>query len=62
MWNQTIMGGNLRRVRQEHGLSMDEVAKLLGVSRQSYNAYELGNKLISIGSGRFIATVRCLNR
>ena len=50
MWNQIVMGENLRRARQERGLSMDEVAQWLVVSRQAYNGYELGNKLISIGS------------
>lgn len=33
---------NLIKMRKDKGLTQEQVSKLLEISRQSYNAYELG--------------------
>ena len=39
---------NLKRVREEYELSQREVAKLLKISKSSYNYYETGEYIISL--------------
>ena len=37
------LGGNLRKLRKEKGLSQEEVAQALFVSRQTVSKWELGS-------------------
>ena len=39
---------NLKRVREEYELSQREVAKILKISKSSYNYYETGEYIISL--------------
>lgn len=38
----------LKRLRQDHGLSQQEVASYLGIRQQSYSAYESGLSFIQV--------------
>ena len=39
-----IFGGNLKKARQEKGLTTTECAKALGISQPAWNFYELGSR------------------
>ncbi|ASJ11355.1 transcriptional regulator [Thermococcus sp. P6] len=43
-----INGELLRKLREEHGYSINELARLLGVSRKSLINYERGNQAVSL--------------
>lgn len=38
------MNNRLRETRLERGISQEEIAKAIGVSRSTYTNYELGNR------------------
>ncbi len=38
-----ITGDRLRKLRSEKGISQEEVAKYIGISRTGYNRYESGD-------------------
>ncbi len=35
-----IVGGNLKRIREQSGFTQDQVAKLIGLERSTYSNYE----------------------
>lgn len=42
------MFSNLRKIRERHGFSQRETARLLKISKSSYNYYETGEYIISL--------------
>ena len=50
MINMEIISTNLKRLRKEHDLTCDDLAKVLGITRQAYNNYELKTKQPSLNS------------
>lgn len=50
MLNMETVGINLKRLRMERNLSFSDVAKIIGITRQAYNNYELTKKQISLNS------------
>jgi transcriptional regulator with XRE-family HTH domain len=50
MLNMEIVSENLKRLRKEHHLSCEDLAKVVGITRQAYNNYELKTKQITINS------------
>jgi len=46
--NKLFIGVNLKNLRKQHKLSTEDVAKIIGKSRQGYAYYETGNREISI--------------
>lgn len=55
MLNLDIIASNLRRLRTEKSLSMEQVATLLNMTRQAYNKYELSQKTIPTGKLLFLS-------
>lgn len=41
---------NIKRLREQHGMSQAEVANAIGVSKASVCGWELGNKTLSIAN------------
>ena len=55
-----VIGRNLKKARESAGLSQEELAELLGVSRATLSAIENGH--IAIDSGKLLAAARVLGR
>lgn len=53
---KNIITTNLIFLRKKHKFTSEELAKVLNLSRQSYSAYELGTRDISIASLKRLAT------
>lgn len=41
---------NIKRLREQHGMSQAEVANAIGVSKAAVCGWELGNKTLSIAN------------
>src|SRR5271163_1808160 len=50
-----VVGANLRRLRQQRGLSLDSLAKISGVSRAMLSQIEIGQSVPSINVGFKVA-------
>lgn len=44
-----VVGANIRKLRGEHGLSLQEIASELGMSHQQLQKYETGANRVSAG-------------
>ena len=55
-----VIGRNVKKAREAAGLSQEELAELLGVSRATLSAIENGH--IAIDSGKLLAAARVLGR
>jgi Zn-dependent peptidase ImmA (M78 family)/transcriptional regulator with XRE-family HTH domain len=55
-----VIGHNIKKARELTGLSQEQLAELLGVSRATLSAIENGH--IAIDSGKLLATARALGR
>lgn len=44
-----VVGANIRKLRGEHGLTLQEFASLLGMSHQQLQKYEIGSNRVSAG-------------
>jgi transcriptional regulator with XRE-family HTH domain len=48
--NLDIISANLKRLRKDCNLSCEDVARVIGISRQAYNNYELKTKQFTLNS------------
>lgn len=55
-----VVGANLRRLRNQHGLTLQELASQLGMSHQQLQKYETGSNRVSAGVLYHIARVFCV--
>lgn len=55
--NDLVIGGRLRAMRIDRGMSQSELGKLLGVSFQQIQKYEKGTNRLSIGRAMQIAAI-----
>lgn len=53
--NKGVMKNNLKEKREEKGLTQDELAQALGVSRQTINSIETGRYIASLQLALLIA-------
>ena len=44
-----VVGANIRKLRGEHGLTLQEFASQLGMSHQQLQKYEIGSNRVSAG-------------
>jgi transcriptional regulator with XRE-family HTH domain len=44
-----VVGANIRKLRGEHGLTLQELASQLGMSHQQLHKYETGSNRVSAG-------------
>lgn len=51
---QMIIGQNLRRIRTEHKLTIEQVSERVGISTTFYSNLESGNKMMSVETLRKI--------
>ena len=48
IFNNEIVGNNIKRIRKEHNLSQENIAKLLRVTQPAINKYEKGKSTIPV--------------
>lgn len=51
---QMVIGHNLRRIRNEHKLTIEQVSERVGISTTFYSNLESGNKMMSVETLRKI--------
>ena len=55
-----MVGANIRRLRNQHGLTLQELAPRLGMSHQQLQKYEKGANRVSAGVLYHVARVLCV--
>lgn len=55
-----VVGANIRKLRAEHGMTLQEFASLLGVSHQQLQKYETGSNRVSAGVLYQVARAFCV--
>ena len=54
-----MKGIQFKKFREKQGLSQEDVAKILGISRQAYGRYESGERECSFASLKMLSRIFC---